>query len=229
MRIHYVAPRILQTIIWVPTRLVFILFARIKISGKKNLKGVSGGVIFASNHTSEMDPIMTPATLTPFSPLFPMFYVSRGRDFYTTSGWKQNIYGGLFFALWGAYPARPGRNNYEEALGLHIKILAKGKSLHIFPEGKKSKTGEISDKIHGGAAFLSWKTGVPIVPVAIKGTFGTTFKGFFSGKDRYKVSFGEPLYPKSLFSGTSHEPSVEEYKKAASVVMAQTRDLYNKI
>jgi 1-acyl-sn-glycerol-3-phosphate acyltransferase len=214
MKIHYITPRILQTLIWIPTRLVFILFSRIKIYGKENLKGLKGGAIFASNHASEMDPIMIPATLTPFSPLFPMFYVSRGSDFYTTSGWRQKIYGGLFFALWGAYPAHPGRHNYEEALKNHIEILLKKKSIHIFPEGRKSKSGEISNKIHGGAAFLSWKTGVPIIPVSIKGTFQTTLARFFTGKKKYIVSFGKPLYPKDLFKNLDKEPTKEEYKEA---------------
>jgi len=227
MKIHYLAPRILQTLIWIPTRLAFILFARVKILGKENLKGLKGGVIFASNHASEMDPIVTPATLTPFSPLFPMFYVSRSKDFYNTSGWKQKIYGGLFFALWGAYPVYTGIGNYEKALKNHIEILSKKKSIHIFPEGGKSKNGKMYDRVRGGVAFLSWKSGVPIVPVAIKGVFGTTSKLFFTGKKRYSIYYGKPIYPTELFDDKAKEPSSEDFKKAAFVVMQEVKKLHN--
>ncbi len=226
MKIYYLAPRILQTFIWIPTRLAFILFTQVKILGKENLKGLEGGVIFASNHASEMDPIVTPATLTPFSPLFPMFYVSRSKDFYNTSGWKQKIYGGLFFALWGAHPAHSGRNNYEETLKHHIEILSKKKSIHIFPEGGKSKTGEVSDRAHGGVTFLSWKSGVPIVPVAIKGVFKTSLKLFFTGRKQYSITYGKPIYPADLFEDVSKQPTTEDFKKAALIVMQEVKKMY---
>lgn len=227
MKIHYFAPRLLQTLIWIPARLAFAFFTRIKISGKENLKGLPGGVIFASNHASEMDPTLIPAVITPFSRLFPMFYAARSRDFYTTSGWRQHIYGGFFFALWGAYPVYAGKKNYTEALKHHQEILAHGNSIHIFPEGKKTRDGNISDDVHGGVAYLAWKTGVPIVPVAIRGTFKTTVAGFFSGKKRYAVSFGRPLYPNDLF-GNNAAPSIEDFKKAAELVMRRVRELHKK-
>ncbi len=226
MKIYYLAPRILQTFIWVPTRLAFILFAQVKIRGKENLKGLTGGVIFASNHASEMDPIVTPATLTPFSPLFPMFYVSRSKDFYNTSGWKQKIYGGLFFALWGAYPVYTGRGSYEKALKNHIEILSKKKSIHIFPEGGKSKTGKMSDKIYGGVTFLAWKSGVPVVPVAIKGVFKTSLKLFFTGRKRYSITYGKPIYPTEFFKDTSKEPTMEDFKKIAVVIMQEVKKMH---
>jgi len=229
MKIHYLAPRILQTLVWIPTRIAFILFTRVKILGKENLKGLTDGVILASNHASEMDPIITPATLTPFSPLFPVFYVSRSRDFYTTSGWKQKIYGGLFFALWGAYPAYTGKNDYEKALRHHIKILSKKKSIHIFPEGGKSKNGKVSERAHGGATFLSWRSGVPIVPVAIKGVFKTTGVSFFTNKKRYTIIYGKPIYPVELFKSISKNPTTEDFKKTALIVMQKVKKLHEGI
>jgi 1-acyl-sn-glycerol-3-phosphate acyltransferase len=226
MKIHYFTPWVLQTLVWVPTRLVFILFTKLKIRGKENLKYIKkSGVIFASNHASEMDPIMTPVTLTPFSSFFPMFYVSRGKDFYTTSGWRQKIYGGLFFALWGAYPAYSGKKDYSKSLKYHIELLSNGKSLHIFPEGRKTKDGGIRDKIHGGAAYLSWRTNTPIVPVAIKGTFKTTAFDFFSGKKKYSIYYGAPVYPSELFIDTSKEPTPEECKNASIEIMKKVREL----
>ena len=107
-KIYYIAPWVLQTTIWIPTRIFFKLFCSYKVKGLKNLKELEKncfGTIFAVNHSSELDPIMIPASLPFFSCLMPMFYVSREQKFYVSSGWRQHIYGGLFFCLWGGHNA----------------------------------------------------------------------------------------------------------------------------
>jgi len=158
-----------------------------------------------------------------------MFYVSQETIFYKKSGVRQRIYGGLFFALWGAYPVSHGIKNYEKALKHHVEILLNGQSIHVFPEGRKSEDGNVTDESHGGVAYLSWKTGAPIVPVAIRGVFGTTLGRFFLGKKRYALSFGRPLHPKDLFKNPKAGPSVEDYKKAAKTVMRHVHELHEKI
>lgn len=49
-----------------------------------------------------------------------------------------------------------------------IKVLRLGKSLVVFPEGKISVTNNLM-KIYPGVVYLSVKTGVPLVPIAING------------------------------------------------------------
>jgi 1-acyl-sn-glycerol-3-phosphate acyltransferase len=48
-------------------------------------------------------------------------------------------------------------------------VREEGISLLIFPEGGRSRTGEMRD-FKEGAAFIAIKAGVPLVPVALKGT-----------------------------------------------------------
>src|SRR5258708_5310836 len=48
-------------------------------------------------------------------------------------------------------------------------IRQEGISLLIFPEGGRSRTGEMRD-FKEGAAFIAIKAGVPLVPIALKGT-----------------------------------------------------------
>src|SRR3970282_1488513 len=48
-------------------------------------------------------------------------------------------------------------------------ILASGESALIFPEGTRSRSGEIQP-FKPGLGLLAWELGVPIVPVRIKGT-----------------------------------------------------------
>lgn len=228
MKIYYTAPRIIQAILWLPVRTLLHILTKLKIEGKENLDIVNEkGVIFASNHTGEMDPIITNVALGLFSP---MFYVARNSNFYDGSGWRNKIYGGKLFALYGAYPAGIGKKDYEESLKHHIKILSAGCNVHIFPEGTRLKEKEVTDKAHGGVAFLAEKTGALVVPVAIKGASKTTFKNFFYNKKRYSVGFGKPLLTKDIFNGSfkDEETSGEYYKNAAKNIMKEIGKLHGK-
>lgn len=66
------------------------------------------------------------------------------------------------------------------------EIINRGGSLMIFPEGALSKSGEIGE-FKPGAALLSAKHGVPIVPCTIYGKYK-----FFFGM-RMKFYIGEPI------------------------------------
>lgn len=221
---RYLSPFLLQTLVWIPTWIVLALLGRFHKYGKENLKGMSRGVIFAANHASELDPILVPASLNPFSPVMPIFYVAREREFYEKDGFSKYIYGGLWFKLWGAYPAYAGKKDYAFSLQEHIKILNAGKSLLVFPEGEKSKNGEVGNG-KGGVAFLSHKTGVPIVPVAMNGHFKMRPIDFILRKRKITIRYGKPLYPKDLFPNVANV-TVDDYKHAAQLVMLKVLELH---
>lgn len=226
--LYEVSPFILQNLIWVPTRFVYKFFAHFKIRGGENLSGLPKGVIFAVNHSSELDPITLTGALPFMSRFYPMFYVSREKSFYKKSGWRQKIYGGLFFKAWGAYPAYPGLKNYSQSLINHIKLLIDSKSVCIFPEGVRTKNGTIGDG-KGGVAYLSWATGRPIVPVGINGSFHCDIISFFSRKKHIGLTFGHPIYPRELFARNGIEPTVgeniDDFTDAAALIMEQIKQL----
>lgn len=133
-----------------------------------------------------------PAALPFWSRRLPVFYVSRPRAFYKNSGWRQRIYGGLLFKLWGAHPAIAGAHDYEQTLATHIHIVERGGSVLIFPEGKRSSNGEMGTEAHGGVAYLAARTGCPIVPVHIRGAYGITLTSFLLRRRRISLTFGVP-------------------------------------
>jgi len=223
----YLSPFILQTLVWIPTWIVLGLCGRFRVYGKENLKGLSRGVIFAANHGSELDPILVPASLNPFSPVMPIFYVAREREFYEKDDFSKYIYGGAWFKLWGAYPAYTGKKDYAFSLQEHIKILNDGKSILMFPEGEKTKNGEVGNG-KGGIAFLSHTTGVPIVPVAMNGHFKMRPIDFLLRRRSLAINYGKPIYPTELFPQGSN-PTPDEYKTATQIVMGKITELHRAI
>lgn len=191
----FLSPNVLQRFVWPFVRPALHFFLHLKVINKtRSWLNEESGVIFAANHSSELDAILVPAALPFLSRRLPIFYVSRKRDFYKTSGWRQVFYGGFFFKLWGAHPAIAGARNYAKTLAVHIKIIERGGSVLIFPTGRKF-FGDLKDaEAHGGVAFLSYATGCPIVPVRIDGAANLTFLDFIMRRRKINISFGDPIF-----------------------------------
>jgi 1-acyl-sn-glycerol-3-phosphate acyltransferase len=216
---------------WIIQRGVLVFFVKplyysfldIEVLGLKNIPLNRNNYIFASNHSSELDPTIIPAVLPIYSRFVPMFYVSKDRSFYDRSGWRKIFYGGLIFKLFGAYPVISGVKNYGVSMERHIKILKDGYSIHIFPEGVRTLNGEIGEG-RGGISYLSLKSGIPIIPVSIKGFFKLSIKDFFSDNRKIIISFGSPIYLNSNFSV---ENDVLSHKSNASFVINEIKSLFN--
>lgn len=214
----YRAPLILQTIIWIPTRILLIVFMRLDVRGTEYLRKLKRPVIFAVNHSSEWDPILVPAALPFLSPLSGMFYTSREREFYEKKGPQALFYGGIFFKLWGAYPVKIGMKNYERSLRQHIDILEnKVGSICFFPEGAKTKDGNLLPA-KGGISYLAHRTKTTIVPVVLHGHFKMTKSDFFLRRRVVTVTFGASISPEILFPSDSFVAH-PEYRVVAERVM----------
>jgi 1-acyl-sn-glycerol-3-phosphate acyltransferase len=233
MQFIYFAPLVLQTLVYPFTWIAFRFFTRIRIEGLEHVRGMKNGALFAVNHSSELNPILIPATLPFLSRLMPMFYVSREKAFYLSDTKKRLIlrwifYGGNIFKLWGAYPATVGTGDYDLALRHHIKILNNGRSVCIFPEGKITRDGLIGEG-KPGVAYLLWRTGVPVVPVAIRGDYRISFREFLFRKRTITVSYGVPIASSGVFETALKEgrpPTLEELKNATNLIMARIRALW---
>ena len=218
--LYNLPPLILQTLIWIPTRIVLKYMYHLEIRGLEHIKNLNRGVVFAANHTSELDAILIPACLPFLSKHMPMFYTCREKSFYKDKrfGWKKHIYGGIFFNVWGAFEVAVGKKDYTQALAQHEHILKDGHSVCIFPEAKKNPE-EFDLRAKGGVAYLAFAAHVPIVPVKIEGAVK---------KDKIVVSFGKPLYEKDLFPNPN-APTISEskndFKDAAALVMKKIREV----
>lgn len=225
MKFFYITPIILQGLIWLPTRIILRLFCRLEIRGLDNLKNIKSNVIFASNHTSELDAFIVASSLPFWSHFTPLYFASRENKFYDTSGWRQHFYGGLFFKLWGAQPVNSGLRDYEKSLANQIKLLQENKSVLLFPEGHITNDGSIQTA-RGGVAYLSRRMNKIIVPVAISGAYDMSISDFFFRQRKIIIRFGSLIYSDELDIVVSRKlDSVENiYKREAAYVMERVKE-----
>jgi len=210
----YKIASIVQRLAWIIGRPLFAFFFHFRVTGQENLKGLKNGIIFAANHSSEWDGLLMSGSFSLFSRRLPLYFVAREDKFY-----KEGLSGSFFYKpfvlrCFGVYPAVFGIKDYERSLTTHIGLLKSGKNIGIFPEGGTTKDGNLRVG-KGGVVALSKFANVPIVPVAIIGTFGLTLRGFLLRKYFVTIRFGKPIYPSELFTGYENAPS-EEYKKIST-------------
>ena len=216
-------PGTIQRLAWAPLWALFGLFGSFEVKGHRNLVGIKGPVIIASNHISELDPLLIVAALPFFSRHIPLFYVSREKGFYKVN-WRSAVYGGNFFKMMGAYPGYKGLNDYERALQHHLGVLRHGKSVGIFPMGGIRPRGEpLQPK--GGVIYLAHATNAPIIPVSITGAENLSLNDFFGRKRKIRLVFGQPIYAQELLE----QPTIEITEKSYSECEAAAKILMNKI
>lgn len=130
---------------------------RLQIEGLDRIPRV-GGAIFAPNHLSVLDHFVLGAAL-------PRRITFVGKAEYMDS-WKTKY---IFPAL-GMIPIdRSGGSAADSALNAAANVLGQGEFFGIYPEGTRSRDGNLH-RGHTGVARLALRTGCPIYPVGLQGT-----------------------------------------------------------
>jgi 1-acyl-sn-glycerol-3-phosphate acyltransferase len=131
------------------------LWFRPKVVGREYVPA-TGPVILAPVHRSFAD----------FG--FASFCTKRKLFFMTKdSMWKNKWLGRLLLYV-GAFPVHRESAD-REALQRAEEVLKRGEVLVLFPEGTR-RAGPVIENLMEGAAFLSARTGAPIVPIGIGGS-----------------------------------------------------------
>lgn len=199
MKSYAIVPFVLQAIAWPIAHAIFRITGSFNVEGYENIKDTKGPFIFVANHVNDLDPVLTRAMVPMFSK--PLFWLARYRKYYDDlpeherwKGWQSLLYGDWFFRSWGAHPALAGTGNYARSLEYILKLVKDGYSVCIFPRGGKEKFLGEDAPVHGGAAFLAQKTGIPLVPVAISGTLNLGPRELFFGGRHLKIVIGKPIF-----------------------------------
>ena len=136
--------------------------------------------IIASNHQAWFDP----AFIIPFFPGRPLIYTMAKRQTVFNRAWKRRL-----LPLIGIFPIAPDRGELDEqGLRTVYQVLERGGVMLMFPEGRYSR-GRALRPLRNGIGFFALNAGVPISPVAVRGT-----DRLFPFK-RIEVSIGPPVMP----------------------------------
>ncbi len=163
---------------WFCTGLVSIIsliFYPCQVIGRQNVPR-QGGFILASNHESNIDPMLLPVVCP------------RQMRFMAKDSLFSNPVLGAIIRTGGGFPVKRGRAD-RGALSEFLRQLELGYPVLIFPQGTRG-----GEKPQAGVGFLAVKSGKPVLPTLIEGTEKVLPKGVaFLQRHAVKVTFGKPI------------------------------------
>jgi 1-acyl-sn-glycerol-3-phosphate acyltransferase len=191
----------------ISTELVALLAYRARGFGAENVP--NGPVILAPNHASFMDHFFTGA------------FIRRRVQFMGKSQLFKGI-GAWVFSHGGVFPVRRGHQD-EEAFITAFRILARGGAVVMYCEGGRSRTGQLADEARPGIGRLALESGVPIVPVAILGSYQVrNWKRLQFPK--VTVQYGQAFRFEAVKSATR-----EQQQEAATYTLERIRELHTEL
>ena len=179
-------------------RIYFKTCYNFKVEGLENIPK-TGALIIAGNHLSNADP---PA-IGSFAGLVRDSRFVAKKELFAVPGL------GWFFRRSWYIPVDRARTIGDfGALKEVVHALEKGESVVMFPEGTRSRNGR-PQKPKSGIGFLVYKTGAPVLPVKVEGTFGWPWVR------KIRVKFGTVM---RLEKDPALEPKAQ-YKQFANQIM----------
>ena len=179
-----------EAALYLVAKLVYILAKlslRLKVRGLHHLP-THHPYLICPNHLSYLDAFVVVAPL-PYRVIKKIFFLGYS-DYFVSP--MMSFLGRLIKVV----PVDADRH-LRQALRLGAEGLSRELTLCVFPEGERSIDGKLKP-FRKGPAILAKEMGVPVVPVAIVGTY----EAWARGVDRIRLSpvtvrFGHPLEPPS--------------------------------
>lgn len=148
------------------TRPVISTVVRPTVMGAENVEGLTGAFLVIPNHQSHLDAPMVFSLLP--DELTEHLATGAAADYF----YRKRFISSLTSLFFNTYPVeRKGKSRGKhsgKAAGMTRRLLEAGIPIMVFPEGTRSRNGDLGT-FKAGAAALSIQTNVPIVPVAMSG------------------------------------------------------------
>lgn len=141
--------------------------------------------VYCVNHASHLEP---PVVFQLLRPLFPRLLGIYKKEIRKVPIFGKALEVGEFIPI-----DRRDRTQSDQAIALAAQRLREGYSFLVFPEGTRSRTGELQP-FKKGAFILAIAGQAPVVPVAIIGTGQALRRGTWVIRPAtVRVCFGEPV------------------------------------
>lgn len=161
---------------------------RVRVHGRQHVEDLAGSCIVVANHSSHLDAPLLLGALP--QRLVRRLAVGAAADYFFTTRLRRAA-AILFFNAFEVHRSTaPGGRN-----GTCGRLLGDGVPVLVFPEGTRSRTGEIGS-FKPGTAALSIKQDVPCLPVAIVGAHAAMPPGRalpVGGRPVVDVRIGAPM------------------------------------
>lgn len=153
----------------------------LRVEGKEKVPR-KGGLVIAPNHLSYYDPPLVGSAVL-------------NRQVYYLA--KEELFSSSRFFSWliGVFNAIPVKRDgfNRRALRHLLELIERGEAVCVFPEGTRSKTGNLLPP-RRGFGYIVVRSGAPVVPTLVRGTNGR-LKELFLRRSRLLVRFGDPISP----------------------------------
>ena len=157
---------------------VLLLLLRCRVKGMENVPK-HGPLLIVANHIQLVDPILIGVLL------------SRKVSFMAKEELFHSRFSRFFMRSFGAFPVRRGRVD-KSAFSQANKILAKGRALAMFPEGKRSNDLKLQPAFVG-SALIAWRSGALIIPIGVSGTEEVSGISWIWRRPRVVINIGHPF------------------------------------
>lgn len=155
-------------------------FCRLQVEGRDYIPA-TGGCVIACNHSMGPDYL----ALGYASPR-QIFYMAK-IELFQIHPWFSK-----FLEMAGVFPVDRGRND-TEAFTAAVALLRRSKVLGMFPEGTRSRTGELR-RGKTGAVRIAMQAQAPVVPAVV--IHADAILKQIGRRPEVIVRFGPPLYPR---------------------------------
>jgi len=171
--------------------IILKLFFRFEVRGAENVPQKTNFIV-AANHASFMDPVVVGAAIPK------KIYWLALREIYS-------IFWVRLFMKMTTEPLLVGGSSQKAEY-----LLTRNVDLGLFPEGGLTRDGNLGE-FRRGVALLAIKTGRPVVPCAILGTYeALPITAKFPRLSPITVKIGEPIYLLKEFEDIIDDVQLQE-------------------
>jgi long-chain acyl-CoA synthetase len=178
-----------------------MVMARPKVIGRERVRGFAGPALIVSNHISQIDIGFLMAAL-PMRLRNHLAVAMQGellrsmrhppKEMFVLSRWREKLRYFLIATFFNVF-SLPQRAKYRQSFRFAGEMADNGYNVVIFPEGKRTETGEMSP-FRSGIGLLATQLNLPVIPMRIDGLFPFKIaKKHYAPPGAVQVRIGEPI------------------------------------